>query len=276
VASGTFNDGNWHMFTLTHSGTSMTLYLDKTASTSVTVSAGSFTTNLRNFGREGRWVQDSYTMASNEYLAGTLDEFRASSTARSVDWITTDYNCQSASCLTGYVTGSAGEVATNVKTGVTLLTFTAASSCADTVVAWRTAFEANVLGWNVFREEGGTRVQLNAGLLPGAAFTGGAGHDYQLVDAGALVSGRRYWLEEVDLDLSSHWFGPVSAAEGCASSPSVASPGAPAPVAAGAASTAHGAPEAGGCAVAGGVAGGAASALAFALLVVNARRRRRS
>ncbi|HVX97880.1 MAG TPA: C25 family cysteine peptidase [Polyangia bacterium] len=276
VASGTFNDGNWHMFTLTHSGTSMQLYLDKTSAGTATTSSGSFTMDTRNMGREGRWVQDSYTMASNEYLSGTLDEFRASSTVRSIDWITTDYNCQSASCLTGYVTGSAGEVATNVKTGVTLLSFAAASSCADTVLAWRTGFEASVLGWNVFRETDGTRVQLNAELLPGAAFTGGAGQDHQLVDAGALVSGRRYWLEEVDLDLTSHWFGPVSPTGGCASSPFVAAPGGPAPVAGGAASAEPGAPQAGGCAVAGGVAGGAASGLALALLVLSARRRRRS
>jgi cysteine-rich repeat protein len=276
VATGAFNDGNWHLFTLTHTGTSMQLYLDKTSAGTATTSSGSFTMDTRNMGREGRWVQDSYTMASNEYLAGTLDEFRASSTARSADWITTDYNCQSASCLTGYVTGSAGEVATNVKTGVTLLSFNAAAACADTVLAWRTAFEASVLGWNVFRETDGARVQLNAALLPGTAFTGGGGQDYQLVDGGALVGGRRYWLEEVDLDLTSHWFGPVSPTGGCASSPFVAAPGGPAPVAASAASSDPGAPQAGGCAVAGGVAGGAASGLALALLVMSARRRRRA
>jgi hypothetical protein len=215
-------------------------------------------------------------MASNEYFAGTLDEFRASSTARTIDWITTDYNCQSASCLTGYTTGSAGEVATDVKTDVTVLSFVAASSCADTVLSWRTAFEAGVLGWNVFREMGGARVQLNDALLPGAAFTGGTGHDYQLVDAGALGRERRYLLEEVDLDLTSHWFGPVSPTDGCASSPALTPPGGPTPVGVGAASAEPDVSQTGGCAVAGGVAGGAASVVALALLLASARRRRRS
>ncbi len=80
---------------VTHSGTSMQLYMDTTSIGTTAVSSSTYTTTLRNIGREGRWVQDSYTTTAEEYLAATLDEFRASSAARSLDWITTDYNNQS-------------------------------------------------------------------------------------------------------------------------------------------------------------------------------------
>ncbi|MFL5306377.1 MAG: C25 family cysteine peptidase, partial [Polyangia bacterium] len=82
VSTSSIADGAWHLVTVTHSGTSMQLYMDTTSIGTAVVSSSTYTTSLRNIGREGRWVQDSFTTTAEEYLAATLDEFRASSAVR--------------------------------------------------------------------------------------------------------------------------------------------------------------------------------------------------
>ena len=147
VSPASIADGAWHFVTVTHSGTTMTLYLDATSLGSATVSSGAYTSNLRNLGREGRWVQDNYTTTSDEYFAGILDEFRVSSTARSIDWIVTDYRNQSSpSTFITYTPGVAGEVSTDTRTEAELVSVDATSTCAGTTVAWQTTDEARHVG----------------------------------------------------------------------------------------------------------------------------------
>jgi hypothetical protein len=87
----TYNDGNWHYMTATRvkSSGALALYVD-----GVQVATGTGNTN-------------SLTAPSNIYLAndpcgapsnfpGQMDEVRLSTTARSADWIKTEYNNQSA------------------------------------------------------------------------------------------------------------------------------------------------------------------------------------
>ncbi|HVY40286.1 MAG TPA: LamG-like jellyroll fold domain-containing protein, partial [Polyangia bacterium] len=281
VSTSSIADGNWHLVTVNHSGTSMQLYMDTTLVGTATVSSGSFTSTLRNIGREGRWVQDSYTTTAEEYLAATLDEFRASSTARTLDWITTDYNNQSSpSTFISYTTGAGGEVATDSHTEVALISLTATEICPGTTVAWQTGYEIDVLGFNVYRDQDGQRVLLNPTFVAAAGPAGGGGgHRYQLVDAASTEPSRAYWVEEVRFDLTSRWHGPVAPVAGapCGAPPATAVTfggvsGSPTPI-----SASPGAPAAegdsregdstAGCAVGGGARPSLPAALLLLLVV---------
>jgi MYXO-CTERM domain-containing protein len=289
------NNSTWHLVTATRSGTTLQLYMDATSQGTATITSGAITADTRNLGREGRWVQDSYNtptfVNADYYLAGNLDEARASNVARDIEWVTTDYNNQNSptTFLTGYTTGIGagnGEVTTNSTTSVDLLSLDAAASCAGTTIAWQMAQGLDTLGFNVFREANGARVKLNDALVPGQALSGGAGERYSFVDPGPPAAGRVYWVENVTFSLDSRWYGPVAplAAPDCASisvpgsvrpavptaSPSGMGPGAPSESAS---------DQLGGCAVTGGGrrAGSAVVPLALvALALVGLRRRRRS
>ncbi len=270
----------------------MQLYLDAASvGTPATVSSGAITTDMRNLGREGRWVQDTFTTPStNIFLAASLDEARASNVARDIDWITTDYNNQNAptTFITGYTTGIGagnGEVTTNSTTSVDLLSFDATASCAGTTIAWQMAQGFDTLGFNVFREANGARIKLNDGLVPAQALSGGAGERYSFVDPGPPESGRVYWVENVTFSLDSRWYGPVApvAVPDCASIavPGSVRPGVPTASPAGvgpAAPRESASDQLGGCAV-GGEAGRGSAAVPLvlvALALAGLRRRRRS
>jgi MYXO-CTERM domain-containing protein len=273
IPGGTINDNTWHYVTLTRSGSTIQLYLDTMSQGTATSSTGSLTSNLRAIGRESRWVQDSYTTTANEYLSGTIDEFRASNSVRSIDWITTDYNNQS-SPATFLSLGS--ETATTSTTEVKVASFDATETCVGTTtLAWHTTYEVDTLGFNVYRQEGGNRVQLNSSLIYAQGLTGGGGYQYGLVDQGLPDPARTYWLEDVGLDLQSDWYGPVAPKSdpGCAvSSPDpIAPPPAGTPLAPQA--SAAGADGQGGCSL------GSASpkpgwSVLLALLALTLRRRR--
>ncbi len=283
VSTPSISDGAWHLVTATHSGTSVTLYMDATLIGTATTSAGVYTSDVRNIGREGRWVSDNYTTNAEEYLSGTFDEFRASNTARTIDWVTTDYNNQSSpSTFITYTTGSGGEVATSALTNTALAGFDATETCAGTVISWQTTFEVDTLGFNVYRQVGGQRVRLNASPVQGAGVSGGGAHRYTLVDPGSFDAGRTYVIEDVSFSLVSAFYGPVAPISGTAcgdtdASPSVAALGrgpGPTPMANGATAS-DGLPDrAGGCAL-GGRGSGSATALGLGVLALLARRRRR-
>jgi hypothetical protein len=82
-----------------------------------------------------------------------------------------------------------------------------------TKLSWKTSFEQNVLGFKVWREEKGEKVLVTEEMVPGSLLkvTDGllqAGSEYSFYDltdsANAL-----YWLEAVDVNSRSVWFGPV-------------------------------------------------------------------
>lgn len=79
---------------------------------------------------------------------------------------------------------------------------------------WRTGYEADNLGFNVYRDEAGIRVRINPTLIAGSAlFTGGngvltAGQSYTWHDRQGVV-GSGYWLEVVALSGATRWHGPV-------------------------------------------------------------------
>ena len=72
------------------------------------------------------------------------------------------------------------------------------------LIEWRTSFELDNLGFNVYRDRGGKRTQVNPGIIAGSALIAGqgtplyAGYSYQWFDgAGSLDS--RYYLEDLDI-----------------------------------------------------------------------------
>ncbi|HZL19766.1 MAG TPA: C25 family cysteine peptidase, partial [Polyangia bacterium] len=216
-----FNDGNWHLVTVTRSGTTLQVYDDTTSVGTATITSSSISTDTRNLGREGRWVQDSYTTTANEYLAATFDELRVSTTARSADWVTTDYNSQfSPSTFIAYTTGTAGEVSANSHTEAAIVSLQATDNCPGTLIAWQTGYEVDALGFNVYRELGGQRVRLNADLLPAMGISRPGGYSYQLADTMSADPSRTYWVEEVRLSLDSDLYGPVAPIPGPACGPS--------------------------------------------------------
>jgi len=291
VSTGTINTSAWRYAAATRSGTTLTLYVDGVANgTAATVSTGSLSTNMRNLGREGRWIQDSFTTpTTNIFLSGTLDEARMSNVARDADWMLTDYNNQNSpsTFITGYTNGlgaANGEVTTNSTTSVDLLALDAAASCAGTTIAWQMAQPFDTLGFNVFREVNGMRVKLNDALVPAQALSGGTGDRYSFVDAAAPAPGRTYWVENVLFSLDSRWYGPVASVTlpDCSSVAVPSVPGGgpvptanptgagPAPVPGEAAGD-----QMGGCAVGAGDPAGLSLALAVMFLALAGRRRGR-
>ena len=81
------------------------------------------------------------------------------------------------------------------------------------VVHWRTASEAELVGFNLYREQAGRWARLNRGLIPAAGHAGGAAHSF--LDRGVPRSATgRYRLQAVGIRGSSRWFGPVKIAGG--------------------------------------------------------------
>ncbi|HXX84535.1 MAG TPA: C25 family cysteine peptidase, partial [Casimicrobiaceae bacterium] len=115
-------------------------------------------------------------------------------------------------------------------TAVKVDSFSAFPEAGGNLIEVKTGRDVNNLGFNLYRDDNGQRVKLNASLLAGTAFMAGAGttftagqaHHWRDVGAGA---GAVYWLEEVDLSGTRTWYGPAisSATE---SAPAAASAGA--------------------------------------------------
>jgi len=83
------------------------------------------------------------------------------------------------------------------------------------VVKWKTGYEADNLGFNVYRQEGDRRVRINNNLIAGSAFLANAaltaGRTYIWRDL--LPKGKRdaqYLVEDINLNGQSTWYGPVS------------------------------------------------------------------
>ena len=99
-------------------------------------------------------------------------------------------------------------------------TFTAEMASEGGVrLQWRTSDEVNNLGFHVYREENGQRVRVTPEMVAGSALFAGAGtrltsgHSYGWWDRQGR-STDQYWLEDVDLDGTRSWSGPVDLSAG--------------------------------------------------------------
>ena len=83
------------------------------------------------------------------------------------------------------------------------------------LIEWRTSFELDNLGFNVYRDQGGTRTQVNPAIIAGSALIVGqgtplyAGYSYQWFDAAGSPDSR-YYLEDIDLKGARTLQGPFA------------------------------------------------------------------
>jgi hypothetical protein len=84
---------------------------------------------------------------------------------------------------------------------------------------WKTGYEVDNLGFNVYREQGGKRTRLNPSVIAGSALMAGqgtrltAGESYLWLDrSGKGKDSAQYWLEDIDLSGARTLHGPISPA----------------------------------------------------------------
>jgi len=80
-------------------------------------------------------------------------------------------------------------------------------------ISWKTSFEQNMLGFRVWRDEQGKAVPASEEMIAGGLMkvTDGflqAGSEYSFYDLTDSAN-TYYWLEAVDINSKSRWFGPV-------------------------------------------------------------------
>ncbi|HEX7139660.1 MAG TPA: C25 family cysteine peptidase, partial [Vicinamibacterales bacterium] len=96
----------------------------------------------------------------------------------------------------------------------------AAQNKDDVLVTWQTSYESDNLGFNIFRDIGGVRTQVNKHLIAGSAIgkkvdVQKAGHAYRIHDKLPPSTGFvQYWLEDVDTHGTHTMHGPVSPVAG--------------------------------------------------------------
>jgi peptidase C25-like protein len=125
------------------------------------------------------------------------------------------------------VTDDQGNVSTDVTlridisncstpTAIELSSFTAAGQDGQVLLRWQTGYEADNLGFNIYREEDGKQIRITPQIIAGSALLAGprtvltAGRSYMWRDRSPSSKSARYWLEEIDLDGTATWHGPAS------------------------------------------------------------------
>jgi hypothetical protein len=88
-------------------------------------------------------------------------------------------------------------------TAVRLQSLVAKRTAGGVVVTWRAAASADMLGYNLYREQGGKRVRLNASLI--AAAPGARAKLYRWFDRHATGASVRYWLQGVSATGARTW-----------------------------------------------------------------------
>jgi len=196
----------WYHIVLTWNAGNYIVYVN-----GVSTASGSYA-GLSTLGTFADIGNDGDTATRNEAFHGIIDEVRISSTVRSAGWIQTEYNNQNAPS-SFYSIGSETSPA---PTAVLLSSFTGTEYEGKVLLQWKTGYEANNLGFNVYREEDGQLTQVNSELISGGAFLAGAnrataGHSYAWLDIlPDATDSIQYWLEDIDLSGKRTMNGPVT------------------------------------------------------------------
>jgi hypothetical protein len=103
----------------------------------------------------------------------------------------------------------------NVISAAKLTRFDASVANDGVLLHWRTGFEIDNLGFNIYRERNGQRTRVNPQIIAGSALmaraTLRAGHSYAWFDKTQDGSDSQYWLEAIDLNGQRVWHGPTAA-----------------------------------------------------------------
>jgi peptidase C25-like protein/all-beta uncharacterized protein/Ig-like domain-containing protein len=99
-------------------------------------------------------------------------------------------------------------------TEVRLVSFTAERGDDGVYLEWETGFEVDNLGFNLYRQIDGVRQLITPQLIAGSALMAGftpltAGKSYSWLDNASGSGSAAYWLEDLDINGSSTWHGPV-------------------------------------------------------------------
>lgn len=168
------------------------------------------------------WIQIASPVTSPN--SGTLNKW-------SISW---DTSALSASTywIKVVVTDSQGNSATDVSHGVNLINCNAVTYVdlvslnatinenGQVLLQWKTGYEVNNLGFNIYREVAGKRARINPSLLAGSALLAGktaltAGQSYTWLDKLSNSNDfAQYWLEDVDLNGKTTLHGPISTVPG--------------------------------------------------------------
>ena len=140
-----------------------------------------------------------------------------------VGWVTLELTTSSNLRLTrGFGGSTTAEVGWFViqfsshPTAVELTEFTASSHESQVLLQWRTGYEVDNLGFHVYREDAGGLTQITREMVAGSALLAGAGRplssgrSYTWLDRTSESYGAHYWLEDLDLDGTTTWHGPVT------------------------------------------------------------------
>ncbi len=144
-----------------------------------------------------------------------------------VGWVTLELTTSSNLRLTrGFGGSTTAEVGwfviqfSSQPTAVELTEFTASSHHNQVFLNWSTGYEVDNLGFHVYREDGGGLTRLTPEMVAGSALLAGpgrpltAGRSYSWLDRASGSYGAHYWLEDLDLDGTATWHGPVTAEPG--------------------------------------------------------------
>ncbi len=97
-------------------------------------------------------------------------------------------------------------------TAVATRSFSAKRAQNGVSLRWGTASELQILGFNLYGQYAGKRLQLNPTLIAGKASGTSAARSYRFVDhLQGQAKPSRYWLQVVHLDGSRSWFGSARA-----------------------------------------------------------------
>jgi len=83
------------------------------------------------------------------------------------------------------------------------------------LLRWQSGLEVANLGFNIYRDQAGERVRVTPDMIAGSAFFVGArtvlsaGRSYVWRDTQGSSADAEYWLESVDINGFSAWYGPV-------------------------------------------------------------------
>src|SRR6185437_3000590 len=157
------------------------------------------------------------TCTFSSIAAGATATIRVTTTASAPYTLAVNTAVANSTTLDSNTTNNTASASVPIEgpTAVRVNSFDASHGAGEVVLSWNTGGELHNLGFNVYREVGGQRVQLNPSLIAGSALLmresleQHAARTYGWIDP-APVSGAVYWLEDVDLNGTRTMHGPIS------------------------------------------------------------------